>query len=272
MGKPVAEQKRLMDSFLSGIALAGSLIIVFMGIGSWWLAGRSLRTAQNAWDMQRSFIANASHELRAPLTLIRASSEVIIRQGGDGSRQSDLLKNITDECDHMSQLVEDLLLISKLDSHQLKLDINEVPVAGLLEDVKRQFTPLAEKKRVNVIVGENTGMVKGDRLRLRQILIILVDNALRFTPKGGSIELSSRLSSRMVTVTVLDNGQGIPAEHLEHLFERFFQPETGKNDDNSNGLGLSIAKSLVEAHGGTIQITSNVGDGTRVTLTLPAAK
>jgi signal transduction histidine kinase len=76
----------------------------------------------------------------------------------------------------------------------------------------------------------------------------------------------------MVTVTVLDNGRGIPAEHLEHLFERFFQPGTGKNDDNSNGLGLSIAKSLVEAHGGTIQITSNVGDGTRVTLTLPAAK
>lgn len=272
MGKPVAEQKRLLDSFLSGIALAGGLIILLMGIGSWWLAGRSLGTAQKSWDMQRSFIANASHELRAPLTLIRASSEVIIRQTGTNIRLNDLLKNITDECDHMSQLVEDLLLVSKLDSHQLKLDITEVDMAGLLEEVQRQFIPLAEKGRVSVMIGESRGHVKGDRLRLRQVLIILMDNALRFTPAGGSIELISRLSGHTVTVQVRDNGKGIPPEHMEHLFERFYQPGSGHSDDHGNGLGLSIAKSLVEAHGGTIQINSRVGEGTRVTLTLPAAK
>jgi nitrogen-specific signal transduction histidine kinase len=272
MGKPVAEQKRLLDSFLSGIALAGGLVIVFMGIGSWWLAGRSLRPAQKAWDMQRSFIANASHELRAPLTLIRASSEVVIRQAGADTRQKDLLKNITDECDHMSQLVEDLLLISKLDSHQLKLDISDVAAAGLLEEVQRLFAPLAEKKLVHVVVGQAAGIIKGDRLRLRQVLIILVDNALRFTPEGGSIELSARVSGRAVTVTVRDNGRGIPAEHMEHLFERFYQSGSRHDDDQGNGLGLSIAKSLAEAHGGTIHIDSQVGEGTRVTIQLPASR
>lgn len=272
LGKPVGEQKRLLDQFLSSMALAGGLIILMMGIGSWWLAGRSLRSAQKAWDMQRSFIANASHELRAPLTLIRASSEVIIRQAGTDSRQKDLLNNITDECDHMSQLVEDLLLISKLDSHQLKLDLAAVEMAGLLEEVRRQFEPLAEKNRISLLIGKNTGLAKGDRLRLRQVLIILMDNALRFTPENGSIELSSRSSGRAVAVTVRDNGRGIPAEQMEHLFERFYQPTDGKSDDHGNGLGLSIAKSLVEAHGGTIQVTSRVGEGTRVTLNLPASK
>lgn len=272
LGKPVAEQRRLLDSFLSGIALAGGLIILLMGIGSWWLAGRSLRTAQKAWDMQRSFIANASHELRAPLTLIRASSEVVIRQTGTSSRQKDLLNNITDECDHMSQLVEDLLLISKLDSHQVKLEFVEVDIAGLFEEVRRQFEPLAEKGSVGLKIGATGGLVKADRLRLRQVLIILMDNALRFTPEGGSIELSSRTSGRLVVITVRDNGRGIPIEQMEHLFERFYQPDSGKKDDHGNGLGLSIAKSLVEAHGGSIQITSQVGEGTCVTLTLPATK
>lgn len=272
MGKPVGEQKRLLEQFLSSMALVGGFIILLMGIGSWWLAGRSLRAAQKAWDMQRSFIANASHELRAPLTLIRASSEVVIRQAGTDNRQKDLLKNITDECDHMSQLVEDLLLISKLDSHQLKLDLTDVDMAGLLEEVRRQFEPLAEKNRVSVVTGKSAGLIKGDRLRLRQVLIILMDNALRFTPESGLIELSSRPSGRAVTVTVRDNGRGIPAEQMEHLFERFYQPTDGKVDDHGNGLGLSIAKSLVEAHDGTIQVTSRVGEGTYVTLTLPAAK
>jgi signal transduction histidine kinase len=272
MGKSVSEQQRLLNQFLSGMGLAGGLIVVLLGVGSWWLAGRYLRSAQKSWDMQQSFIANASHELRAPLTLIRASSEVVMRQTEPDSRQAGLLKNITDECDHMSQIVEDLLLISKLDSHQVKLDLSEVEMADLLGEIQRQFEPLVNTNNVNLVIKNNRGIVKGDRLRLRQVLIILLDNALRFTQVGGLIELSSQPSGRMVTVTVRDNGKGIPEEHLEHLFERFYRVNSGKNDDHGNGLGLSIAKSLVETHGGTIHISSQVAEGTCVTLTLPPAR
>jgi signal transduction histidine kinase len=273
MGKPVADQQRLMNQFLTGMAVTGGLIVILMGIGSWWVAGRSLLPAQKAWEMQQSFIANASHELRTPLTLIRAGSEVVMRQTAPNSRQKELLQDITTECDHMSQIVEDLLLISKLDTHQLKMDIVELDMAAILGDVLRQFTPLAEKKGVILKQSVSRGKVTGDPFRIRQVLIILMDNALRYTPPGGWIDLSAAPVGRMIQIKISDNGSGIPAEHLDHVFERFYQVETGKNSENrGNGLGLSIAKSLVEAHDGTIQITSQVGEGTRVTITLPAVR
>jgi signal transduction histidine kinase len=273
LGKPISDQAHLLNQFLTGLVVSGGLIILLLGIGSWWVAGRSLQPTQKAWEMQQTFIANASHELRTPLTLIRASSEVALRQTRPDDKQQHLLQDIMAECDHMSQLVEDLLLISKLDTHQIKLDIKLVNMEELLGDVQRQFEPLAKKQNVNLVIGSHLGEVNGDRLRLRQVLMILLDNALRFTTSGGTIELSSLQTNRSVAVSVSDNGCGIPASHLEHVFERFYQVASNSEVENrGNGLGLSIAKSLVEAHEGTININSSIGKGTRVTFTLPAAR
>jgi signal transduction histidine kinase len=273
LGKPISDQVHLLNQFLTGLAVSGVLIVLVVGIGSWWVAGKSLRPTQKAWEMQQTFIANASHELRTPLTLIRASSEVALRQTRPTEKQKNLLQDIMCECDHMSQLVEDLLLISKLDTHQLKLDLKVISMKDLLEDVQRQFAPLAEKQNVSLILNEQQGVVMGDRMRLRQVFLILLDNALRYTPQGGTIKLSATHSNRSVTVSVCDNGCGIPPNHLEHVFERFYQAESGlKSEDKGNGLGLSIAKSLVEAHQGQINITSTPGQGTCVTFTLPATR
>jgi signal transduction histidine kinase len=272
MGKPISDQHYLLDQFMAGLATYSGLIIVLLGLVSWWMAGRSLRPSIQAWEMQQTFIANASHELRTPLTLIRASAEVVSRQTNPQGKQM-LLNDIMTECDHMSQIVEDLLLISKMDTHQLKLDIILVDIKDLLEDVQRQFEPLARKNHVELKIEEQQGKVKGDRMRLRQILIILLDNALRFTSSGGSIVLSSRQVSRNIELCVQDDGKGIPPEHLEHVFERFYQVNPGKDEKNrGNGLGLSIAKSLVEAHEGTIKIISEPGKGTSVTIILPASR
>jgi signal transduction histidine kinase len=273
LGKPVNDQMRLMNQFLIGLLASSGIFVLLMGLGSWWLAGRSLRPTQKAWEMQQNFIANASHELRTPLTLIRASSEVAYRQTQPDTRQQNLLQDIISECDHMSQLVEDLLLISKLDTHQLKLDIGPVAMQDLLTDVQRQFGMLAEKQGVKVSLGNTQGEMLGDRLRLRQVLLILLDNALRHTPSGGEISISSIQSNRLVRVTVQDNGTGIPATHLEHVFDRFFQVESTPGAENrGNGLGLSIAKSLVEAQNGHINISSNPGKGTSVSFSLPVAR
>jgi signal transduction histidine kinase len=272
LGKPFDDQVRLLNQLMTGLIVSGIIVVLFLGFGSWWLAGRSLRPTQRAWELQQTFIANASHELRTPLTLIRASSEVALRQTQPTSSQQALLKDIMGECDHMSQLVEDLLLISKLDTHQLKLERELLSLSVLINDVIHTFQPLMEKHNVTLIAGNLNGEIRGDRIRLRQVLFILVDNALRFTPSGGTIKISAEQTGRMVNISVQDSGIGIPKEDLEHVFERFYQAKSGSETENrGNGLGLSIAKSLVEAHDGRISISSSPGLGTKVAFVIPIA-
>jgi signal transduction histidine kinase len=270
LGKPFDDQVRLLNQLLTGLITSGIIVILFLGFGSWWLAGRSLRATQRSWELQQTFIANASHELRTPLTLIRASSEVALRQTQPNSNQQGLLRDVMAECDHMSQLVEDLLLISKLDTHQLKLENEIISIPSLINEVIHKFQPLVEKQSISLTAGNLYGEIRGDRMRIRQVLIILLDNALRFTPKNGTIKISSEQKGRLVKISVQDSGKGISGEDLEHVFERFYQAKFETDMENrGNGLGLSIAKSLVEAHDGKIHIVSRPGDGTTVEFFLP---
>jgi signal transduction histidine kinase len=222
--------------------------------------------------MQQMFIANASHELRTPLTLIRASSEVALRQVNDYRQQKELLSDVIGECDHMAQLVDDLLLLSRLDTQQLKLERTSILLKDMLVEVKRQFERLAFERGIQLKCDDTWAEVLGDHTRLRQVFIILLDNALRHTPDGGGIELSVSLTGRVVRIDVADNGEGIPPEHLEHVFDRFYQGKCSTHGKKEgSGLGLSIAKALVEAQEGRISIDSKPGKGTTVTIVLPSA-
>ncbi|NTW43244.1 MAG: histidine kinase [Anaerolineaceae bacterium] len=270
MGKPIDDQMRVLNQFTSGLLLIGAISILVLGFGSWWMAGRSLRATQNAWDMQQAFVANASHELRAPLTLIRASAEVAQRSTQLYPQQATLMTNIVEEVDHMSRLVEELLLLSRLDAHQLKLDKNPINVAGLVAEIQRQFEPLTNARQVSFLNQATFGTVLADVTRLRQVLIILLDNALHHTPPGGTVTVQSIIEGRNLRIIVKDNGEGIAPEHLPHVFDRFYQADnTRSKDQKGTGLGLSIAKSLVEIQDGQIGITSQPGKGTSISITLP---
>jgi signal transduction histidine kinase len=241
-----------------------------LGAASWWLAGRSLIPTQRAWEQQQTFVANASHELRTPVTLMRASAEVALRglPAPDVDRR-ELLEDILHECDHMSRLVEDLLLLSRLDAGRLKLERSAVPLAELLADVQRQTGRLAGEKGVRLSASSPSGIAWGDPTRLRQVLLILLDNALRHTPPGGSITVEAQPQGRHIQIAVADTGTGIAREHLPHVFERFYRADTARGGDGgSSGLGLAIAKGLVEAQGGQIRLGSQPGRGTRVVVTL----
>lgn len=272
MGKPIGDQMRVLKQLMSGLLLVGGISILLLGVGSWWMAGRSLRATQNAWDMQQAFVANASHELRTPLTLMRASAEVAQRITQPNPQQASLMNNIVEEVDHMTQLVEDLLLLSRLDAHQLKLDKKPVDLADLLDELARHFEPLAIAHQVNFLNQVYSGKVQADRTRLRQVIIILLDNALRHTPAGGTITIQSNPEGRNQKIIVSDNGEGIDAEHLPHLFERFYQADNARGkEQKGNGLGLSIAKSLVELQEGQISIISQRDQGTSIYIVLPRA-
>jgi signal transduction histidine kinase len=240
-----------------------------LALASWMLAGRSIKPAQRAWDQQQQFISNASHELRTPLTLMRANADYALRSSSTDEREKSL-HDIVGEVDYMNRLVEDLLLLSRLDAHRLTLANEPVVLEELLNETARQVEKLAATKSVSLNVESTAGTVRGDRVRLRQVLLILLDNALRFTPSGGTIRMASKVNNREVVITVADSGPGIPPEHLPHIFDRFYQVPGQTGDERGNGLGLSIAKGLVEAHHGKIGITSQPGKGTSVRIVLSA--
>jgi signal transduction histidine kinase len=284
-GRLLADQNRVLSQILLTVLLACGGAAVVVGLVSWYLAGRSLGPAAKAWEQQQIFVANASHELRAPVTLIRASTEYALRQyaatgavaetpGRETSPDPSMAEVLTDvvtETDHLSRLVDDLLLLSRIDAGKLELETGPLPVAELFSDIGHAFGRLAEEKGVTLQADSDGTVVRADRTRLRQIILILLDNALRYTPPEGAIRLDARAEGRRVIISVADTGAGIAAEDLPHVLDRFYQGGARPDEDRGSGLGLSIAKTLVEAQKGRIDVASRTGEGTRVTLSLPRA-
>lgn len=272
VGRSLDDQDRVLRQLMMFILVLGGASIFLLGGGSWWLAGRSVVPAQKAWQRQQVFVANASHELRAPLTFIRTSVEVALRSILP-ERPRQLLEDVVEESDHMSALVEDLLLLSRLDAGKLPLKVEAIFLEAFLLEIVRQNQVLADETGVEISTGELQGEVIADRERLRQVLLIVLDNALHHIGKGGKITLDSSLHGKQVAIHVCDTGEGISEEHVAHVFERFYRVSSarGKETKQGSGLGLSIAKSLMEAQGGDISLKSEEGKGTQVTINLPSA-
>lgn len=271
VGRLLNDQDRVLSGFYTGLLILGGFAVMILGVGSWWLSGRTLNPAQRAWEQQQVFVSNASHELRTPLTLIRASTEYALRSSST-PEQSELLNSVLQDCDYMNRLVDDLLLLSRLDTHRLQLEKMPIALPDMLADLAEQFGRLSQAKGVSLVISQPQGAVWGDPTRLRQVILILLDNALRHTSTSGSITILTRPQAKFVEIVVADTGRGIPAEHIPHIFERFYQVnQPGGEESRSNGLGLSIAKGLIEAQGGSISLESKVGAGTRVTIRMPSA-
>jgi len=271
LGRAQIDQERILNQLLLILVSLGSVSAVMLGAGSWWLAGRSLVPAQQAWERQQTFVANASHELRTPLTLIRSSAEAVLRRlPEEPQRQRRLVQDIVGESDHLTRMIQDLLLLSRLDARRLDLEHTTVDLPTLLADLERQVGPLAEAQQIRLEVSGATGAVWGDPTRLRQVLLILLDNALRHTPAGGTIAVRVQSRPKQMQIEVCDTGSGIPAADLPRVFERFYRADPARTGGTGGtGLGLAIASMLVEAQHGQITLTSKEGEGTQVTLTLP---
>jgi len=239
-------------------------------------------SARRSEDRMRRFVADASHELRTPLTTIRGFAE-LYRQGAarDPAELDRLMRRIEDQAARMGLLVEDLLLLARLDQ-QRPLDRSPVDLLALAADAVADASAVAPDRRIELVLGPGDGqpghapVVLGDEQRLRQVLANLVDNALRHTPAGSPVEVrvgEAALDGRPgAAVEVVDHGPGLTPEQTERVFERFYRADPARSGgDGGTGLGLSIVAALVAVHGGTVQVDSVPGRGARFRVVLPLA-
>ncbi len=226
--------------------------------------------AEEALDAQRRFVADASHELRTPLTTIRGNAD-LLRDYGDvtPSDRAAALTQIQQESERMSRLVNDLLTLARADAGQ-PLAREPVPLGPLLGEVAAQARVLAQGQQVSVVVASDA-TVLGDADTLRQLLLILLDNALRHTPEGGSVELRLEEQSGEALVSVRDTGEGRAPGDLPHSFERFYRADRARSGTGV-GLGLAIARWIVCEHGGEIKVFSSLGVGSVFSVRLPLAR
>lgn len=226
---------------------------------------------ERSFNQLRRSTADASHELRTPLTAIRAVGEVGLREPRDENAYREIIGSMLEEVDRLGRLVEELLTLSRADAGHVKLNEERVDLGALAKEVRDHLGVLAEEKR-QTIVAESTGQVitKVDRLVLRQALINLVDNAIKYSPERATIRISVGAEDSMVFVEVIDAGTGIPLEHQKAIFERFYRVDKARSrESGGTGLGLSITRWAVEAHGGRIELESEEGKGSRFRIVLP---
>jgi hypothetical protein len=233
-----------------------------------------LARLQGALARERSFVADAGHELRTPLAILRAELELAARPGRSRDELIEAVNHAGHETDRLIRLAEDLLLLARADNAQPFLQPLPLELPDLLSAAARAAGAHAAARGVTVAVHSPSGLnVVADPDRLRQALDNLLDNASRHAPPGGVIEVNATATeSGMITIEVTDRGPGFPVEFLPHAFERFQRAEAARTrDGGGTGLGLSIVQAIIHAHGGQATVANRPGGGATVTLELPAA-
>ena len=252
----------LMIWILIGCSLGISLIAGYL------LAKRALIPIQASWERQRQFAADASHELRTPLSVMQLHLERLFRfPDRTIEEESQPIAVLIEETKRMNKLVSDLMLLARSDSNEPVLLLQPLDLTELVNIVVQQFQIAAEQKGISLSSSVHTPMrMNGDRERLLQLLVILLDNAVKYTP-SGDIRVSAARKGNEWRVWIEDSGIGISEADLPHIFDRFYRADKARNrNDGGAGLGLSIAKWIAESHEGSLTATSQSGEGSSFQL------
>jgi heavy metal sensor kinase len=226
---------------------------------------------ERSFSSQRQFIEDLSHELRTPLSVLKGEIEVTLKKSRSPGDYEEILRSSLEEVDRMASLSENLLTAARYDSNTLTLDRTSVDVGELVREVGSDLSVSAEQKRIALRITAPEGVVvRADRSRLKQLFLNLLDNALKYTPEGGTVTAGVVREAGGAKIAVSDTGVGISDRDLPHIFDRFFRAER-RQGPAGFGLGLTIAKAIAEAHGGRIDVASQVGKGTIFSVILPAS-
>lgn len=242
--------------------IIGGLIIVLQDI-----------TQEHKLDnMRKEFVANVSHELKTPITTIKSYTETLLENDIDKDLEKNFLTVINSESDRMARLVRDLLQLSNIDYKKTTWNKNEISINNMINGIIQKLEFSIKEKEHNVVLNiqESVPNLIGDNDGIEQVLLNVISNAIKYTENGGIIEVSAYNKENDIVIKVKDNGIGIPKKDLDRIFERFYRVEKGRSREmGGTGLGLSIAEEIIAAHNGTIELESDFGEGTEITVILP---
>ena len=259
--------REMMGSYLRIAAAAFTLLIGVSILLAWW----ATHPVERAWRQQRQFLSDASHELKTPLTVILSNAELLEALPME-ERPARWRDNILSEARQMKNLVEEMLTLARADNMSQTAVLSEVSLSDAAEDCALSFEPVAFEagKALDCEIAGDI-LVLGDRDKLRRLVSILLDNAVKYGRAGGIITLSLQRTERQARLTVSNPGEPIPAEQLPRLFERFYRADASRGEQSGFGLGLSIAAAIAAEHKGTLKAESDP-ESTRFIFTMPLKK
>lgn len=262
-------QKTIQQSLVWSLTMVGIVYFLLGLTGSLFMARRAIAPIEKAWRQQKNFLADVSHELRTPLAVIQTNLDAAMTnpEATVGS-QKDWFDMIREELKQMIELVSSLLFLARVEAKQYEIKKTKLFMDQVVLGICERFQPLAAAKGIDLTAHSEPVQWIGDVSGLREVLGILLDNAIRHTDPGGTITIMLFRSGKKAVLTVNDTGEGIAAEHLDKIFDRFYQVDASRSKGKS-GLGLAIAKGIIENHHGTIRAESKPGAGSSFVIQLP---
>jgi signal transduction histidine kinase len=266
----IVELESRYPSTFTNLILSAIVAILLVGIGGALLARQVTEPIETAFNQMRRFMGDAAHELKTPIAVLRARTDVALQRERSPTEYGEVLTAVSSEAERLGSLVENMLLLARIDAGQWPVQKSKVSLDDILRDAAQSARMLSGEKDVEITLAqlEHAVVAKGDPTLLRQLFMILLDNAVKFTPEGGRITVTAARKRGHCVVTVADTGVGIPPSALPHVFERFFRADPARARGGA-GLGLSIARWIVDTHRGRIHVDSVEGQGTTATVTLP---
>lgn len=225
---------------------------------------------KDSFQRINQFSIDVSHELKTPLTILKGETEVVLRKERNNGEYKNLLQSNLEEIDRMAQIIDDLLLLSKADSQDIKLNIGNISLRDLVSDVCVNMKLFADKKDIALVVDDLADVrMAGDELKLRRMLWNIMENGIKYTQQGGIVTVSSYTNNGYVCINVKDNGIGISNDDIKYIFDRFYRADRSRKRESGSGLGLSISKWIAEAHKGFIEVVSQPSKGSQFLIKLP---
>ncbi|MDW7667305.1 MAG: HAMP domain-containing sensor histidine kinase [Bacillota bacterium] len=269
--RSIEMQEILLNNLFKILIYSGLIGLLILSAISFFLAGRYIKPVKESWEKQRAFTADASHELRTPLTVIKTNLDAATYDKESKIKENEIwFENIKEEISNLNNLIEELLLLAKNDTVDIKLNATEFNFSKLLNKTLDNFEKRLSEK--NIVVEkkiEENLEICADENKIRQLINIILDNAIKYNNKNGSITISLKKERRYVKLMVKDTGIGISKDEIDKVFDRFYRGDKGRNrEEGGSGLGLSIAKWIVDKHKGKINIKSEENNGTTINIYL----
>ncbi len=273
-GDPAAELVERSKHMYNQLVYLNFMVLLITGAASYMLARRTLRPIERAHEQQKRFTADVSHELRTPLTAIKMETEVSLMDKRASARdlRQTLASNL-EEARRMEDLVNNLLQLASLEARQIRMEFEHIDLQEAVDSAISVTAAFASKKSIGIYQNLQEAFVLGDRSSLTQLCIILLENAIKYSPEKSDVHIKILNRNGTVSFEIKDQGPGIPLEALPHVFDRFYRADAARSEQDIHGfgLGLSLAKLIADLHDGEIVISSNTGKGTKAIVRLPAA-